>query len=424
MEEKEADPRATSYATIEPLDPEWLCEGLIPQGELTLIAGEGGVGKGFWMADMTARVTRGDVMPNGTQGPPPGSVITITLEDDPNTAMAWRLKAAGARLDRVHDMTRPGGNDFVLGLKGRDDLGLLREFIAAQQQVRMVYMDPLAAISAISLGSNTTVRHRIVEPLQKVARDTGVAIVLMHHVVKSGVIAGSVGLQQAMRSVIRIDKDPANPLVRVVRLDKTNIASIDQVPLRYVLQGTWPDIRVHYLSTPHTRDAAGKGTWSGEDVVLDCLLAADRPLDLQQIAAMTGIAYDVVRVYLSRLKTKGSTRNDLGVRGMWAATERVAAAYKAHGPNGTAPPAPKADVSPPSPPPENDGPALALSGGQASSRKQQPSAPSARPRRSRASVPPAPTTAQPRARVPRITASSRARAVTSGPRALGSGTIS
>ena len=49
----------TSFAEVEPLDQEWCWAGRIPAGDVTLIAGAGGIGKSFLLADLGARIWRG-----------------------------------------------------------------------------------------------------------------------------------------------------------------------------------------------------------------------------------------------------------------------------------------------------------------------------------------------------------------------------
>ena len=39
---------------------QWIEEGRIPLGEITVLAGIGGLGKSLWMCDRFARITRGD----------------------------------------------------------------------------------------------------------------------------------------------------------------------------------------------------------------------------------------------------------------------------------------------------------------------------------------------------------------------------
>jgi hypothetical protein len=82
-------PRYRSYGEIEALDPEALWPGKIPFSEPTLLVGAGGVGKGMLTADLIARVTRGDAMPDGSRSSmPAGNVITVLPEDD--AIRRWR----------------------------------------------------------------------------------------------------------------------------------------------------------------------------------------------------------------------------------------------------------------------------------------------------------------------------------------------
>ena len=93
---------AVSYAEIPELPTLWLWDQRIPRGDVTLLFGEGAVGKGRMLCDLIARVTTGAPMPLCAEGSDPGSVIVIQPEDDPNEQVAARLRASGA------DLGRPG----------------------------------------------------------------------------------------------------------------------------------------------------------------------------------------------------------------------------------------------------------------------------------------------------------------------------
>ena len=61
------DPPAALFCLTEIIDKplEWVVEGVIPRGELTLITGEAGVGKSDFLAGLIANVTRGTPGPRG-----------------------------------------------------------------------------------------------------------------------------------------------------------------------------------------------------------------------------------------------------------------------------------------------------------------------------------------------------------------------
>ena len=66
-----AEPPVALYSLAEIVDQpiEWVVEGVIPRGELTLITGEAGVGKSGFLAGLIANVTRGRPGPRDPLGP-------------------------------------------------------------------------------------------------------------------------------------------------------------------------------------------------------------------------------------------------------------------------------------------------------------------------------------------------------------------
>jgi len=303
----------TVYSEIEPTEPEWLWSGRIPMGEVALICGAGGVGKGQLLVELAARVSRGDVMPDGTSGGPAGSVVMVTPEDDLNSTVAYRLRAVRADLSMIHDLTTvASGGPFELP----DGLGELRELIDSIGDVRLVVIDPLLAVASVSLASNTTMRRKVMGPLQRLAKDTGIAVVVSHHLVKSGAVAGSRGLTDSARVVHRVTKDPANPTVREFSIEKINLDRDDLPALRYTVGGDWPETCVRWLWR-HESGRLGQPAGDSQRRVLMALRAAEGPLTGQQLAHMTGISYGVVRVALTKLVRRGLAER--GERGEYLA---------------------------------------------------------------------------------------------------------
>lgn len=240
---------ATSYADIAPMETLWLWRERIPLGEVTLIAGEGGVSKGLTLVDLAARVSTGRPMPGEDEGCEPGSVVMITPEDDLQETVAHRLRAQGADLTRIHDLTYlPGGSPFELSAAERKpgDVAHLRAAIDAIGDVRLVVIDPMMATVAYGSVATNLGARRLVTPLQRMAKETGVAVVVSHHTVKSGAIAGSKGLIDALRVVYRIARDPENPAFRVMSLEKSNVLGATE-DLRYTLAGEGHSTRVEWV---------------------------------------------------------------------------------------------------------------------------------------------------------------------------------
>jgi RecA-family ATPase len=305
-----------SYANIPPETPDWFWEGRIPRAFACLVAGEGGVGKGNLMADLGARHTRGDTMPDGTPGPGPGWVIAITPEDDQRKVMAWRLRAAKADLNRVFDLTGTPGQRFKLP----SGIAELYKSITAARNITglaagMVLIDPLAAVSSIGLtSSNIRLREQLMEPLEALAADTDVAMVINGHTVKSGAIAGSVALVQAARMVLRVSRDKGDARIRRVHVEKSNISN-DQIPdVAYTIVEDEPAPYVEWLKDESDADIIVLG--GTQQKIMDYLRAYG-PMSAKDIAAQIDTSRAVVQVLLRKLALKGLVSNP--ARGEWVA---------------------------------------------------------------------------------------------------------
>lgn len=265
-------------AEREPLETEWTWEGRLPRGAVVLVAGWRQSAKGLLTCNIAAAVTNGAPLPGETEPREPGDVVIIGAEDDPNEDMAWRLRAAGADLARCHDLTEmddgtpfelsasaavPGNTGDLLafiralrrscmcGFEGRDGDGLaahLDEQAGGCQarNPRLVIMDPLNAL--VMHGSIRTDQgaRRVISRLQRVAKLTGVTIVVVHHFVKSGSIGGSQGLVDAPRWVYEIRPDPAAPEYKVFHLYKCNVAVAEDLRYRIISDGH--DSRIEWVT--------------------------------------------------------------------------------------------------------------------------------------------------------------------------------
>ena len=302
----------TTFADVTPLPVDWLLPGMIPLAETTLLVAKGGSSKTFLAVDLAARVTTGALMPDGSAGGPAGDVIFVSAEDDPSTSLIWRLGAAEADLGRVVNLCDVGGVPFSMPTH----LPALRRAIATADNCRLVVLDPLAGLSDVSLAAVATVRKQIMRPLQCVARDFGVAVLLVHHTTKDGkTVAGSAGVVDTARSALMVTPDADNPAVKVVQVVKTNIGAPSTAALRYRLEGVWPATRVVWCGT----DAADEtDTGPAMQRVLMCLRNSGKPLSTQQLATMCSLNHGHVRVIVHRLSRTGMVTTS-PIRGLYAA---------------------------------------------------------------------------------------------------------
>src|SRR5215207_3006187 len=60
---------------------EWLWKNWVAVGKVSILAGEGGIGKSTILCDLAARTTTGNTWPDHEAGTVPGSVIILAAED-------------------------------------------------------------------------------------------------------------------------------------------------------------------------------------------------------------------------------------------------------------------------------------------------------------------------------------------------------
>jgi hypothetical protein len=198
---------ATPARQVERSQVDWLEPGRVPVGQVTVVAGIGGVGKSQWTCLLAARVSRGEL---GQRG----AVLIATAEDDPSTTVRPRLEAVEADLELVRFLTIKTGEGDEDGIAIPDDVAQLEETVG-ELGARLVVIDPLVAHLPGEIDSHRdqSVR-RALAPLYRLAKNTGCAVVVVLHLNKSTGLAplmrlgASVAFGNAARSVLLLDRDP------------------------------------------------------------------------------------------------------------------------------------------------------------------------------------------------------------------------
>jgi AAA domain len=296
-----------TYDEVDLTDLEWLWEEFIPAAGVTVIAGKAGIGKSYFMADLAARITKGGAMPDGTEmGMPAGSVMLATFEDDPDTEMGHRLKAAGADMSKVIDITEDG--EFCLDEPG---IASLRQAIKDRGDVRAIFIDPLGSASPIALTSDDrTVRRVIFQPLKRLCKETGVTVILIAHMTKAtkATVAGANAIVAAPRMVLFVERSATNPRIRSVRRGKSNTSDDDGADIIYTVTGKRPDTHVEWTNA--TEEMTGDlmptpvPRLAGPMKVLQALIE-DGPNDHMALSVKTDVPDGTVRTALSRMMRDG-----------------------------------------------------------------------------------------------------------------------
>lgn len=208
---------------------QWLWEGRIPFGKLTLLDGEPGSGKSALILDLAARVSRGLAMPMMRGGVAPANVVIFNDDDSIADTIRPRLEAADADLERIHVMERTIDAETIAPLKPA-----------------LIVIDPLAAYLCLSCDVPP---RRAIKDLGALARETNAAVVAVQYLPK-GTTSWAGEIFDAARSVLGITSIGHGR--RRLGLTKSNLLRVGDVfPLVYQIDdeagaarvGVWSDGR-------------------------------------------------------------------------------------------------------------------------------------------------------------------------------------
>jgi len=178
--------------------------GLVPGG-VVLMAGEPGVGKSTLLLDVAARSARAGI-----------TTLYVTGEE---SAAQVRLRAD--RITAVH-----GG----LWLAAETDLGAVLGQVDAVQPGLLVVDSVQTVMSADAEGAagGVTQVREVAAALIRVAKQRGIATVLVGHVTKDGSVAGPRLLEHLVDVVLQFEGDRHHRL-RLVRATKNRFGPTDEV---------------------------------------------------------------------------------------------------------------------------------------------------------------------------------------------------
>ena len=215
----------------EPID--WLWDNRFLRGAITLIAGEGEIGKSFLTLDLIARITTGRPFPDQIEPEKgPADCIYITAEDRHGMVIGPRLREAGADLTRVHTIkTGKDKNGKPLPFT-IEDIARLEHVMKRKPRTAMIVIDPIASFLGRADENKNAELRRVLGPLSDFAGETNVSIVCIAHFNKStsgnpaSRIIGSVAWINVARSAWCVVADPENDERRLFLRIKNNLSGL------------------------------------------------------------------------------------------------------------------------------------------------------------------------------------------------------
>lgn len=296
------------YSDIVPTLVEWVWNGYLPAGMISLLDGDPGLGKSTFTADLAARISTGRPMPDGTGGGKPRGVILLSSEDDRGRTIRPRLDAAGADPDRVFTFDiRDSDGSARPPMIVQEDLARLERIIRSNDAALVVF-DPLSAYLPDGLDTNRDANvRRVLYWLAKVAGNTGCAVLGLRHFRKSPSEnpqyrgGGSIAFIGAARAAYLMAPDPDEPggNRRILAPTKMNVGPLPgSLALRLAVDGPGGYPRLVWEGpTPHTAASLSaipfKGRRDSEreravEVLAEVL--ADGPLPAVEVYRLAGEA--------------------------------------------------------------------------------------------------------------------------------------
>ncbi|MER7459215.1 AAA family ATPase [Micromonospora sp. NPDC126480] len=250
----------TLASAYRPRPVRWLWPDRVPAGSLTLLAGREGIGKSLITVNLAAHLTRG-TLPGSRHGTP-SKVLFATAEDAWEFTMTPRLIAAAADLNAI-GRVQATEDGIVTGLTLPLDVQGLKAYIT-RHDVALLVLDPLTSVIDGRLDHHRDREVRLaLEPLAKLAEDTGCAVIGLVHLGKAqgtdpvNLILGSRAFSAVARLALVAARDPdAEDGSCVLSVEKSNLGRLDVPALTYRVDGVQVDTDEGPAGTGHL-------TWTG-----------------------------------------------------------------------------------------------------------------------------------------------------------------
>lgn len=279
---------APKAGSATPKAVDWLWRGWLPLGKLVTLDGDPATGKSTLLVDLAARVTRGGLMPDGSQCDSPGAVILLAAEDDLEDTVLPRLLVAGADTDQVRYVRQMNTTDGV----GRPvslpmDVAALERLVEATG-ARLVIVDVFYEYldGAVDSYKDPSVRQAL-HLLAAMAERAKVCVVLVRHITKGAAGGkaihaggGSIGVVGRARVGLMVGYHPDDESLRVLAPIKSNLAEMPR-PLGFRLE-------------PHDIYPCALVRWTGPvDVSANVLLRGPAQVPAEDPEAASQLAFCV-----------------------------------------------------------------------------------------------------------------------------------
>lgn len=314
-----------SLDTFEEREPEWLIPDYIPLGSVTLLVGDGGVGKGMLWTNLVAAITAGgdsifdEALGNPyTMGRANGTgenVLILSQEDDVEHVLHRRLRNAGVNMKKtlLINGTDPVFNKLQFGTDA------LHEAVR-QAAPKLVIMDPLQAFipDRTNLCDRGDVR-KFMSCLMNLAAEFNTAVLVVVHTNKKSQVWGrqrmadSADIWDAARSVLLVGPTDSTKKMLYVSAEKHNYTDNDPPTVLYgfennrvVFRGTTEQKDCDFVSNMTRTHTAVKRNEASEIIHGVLIDGQERTFqDVKNLALSNGVSEGTLKRTMAKLRKDG-----------------------------------------------------------------------------------------------------------------------
>lgn len=225
----------------------WHWKYRLSAGGLSMMAGDGGIGKSQLLLFIAAATSTGGELPDGSGNAPIGDVVIVSAEDRPDDTIKPRLLALGADLSRItivrakYVLRKPGKPPEVHPTSFQD-LSYWKAIFRRRPACRLFIVDPLPSYLGRGVNDSKNVEIRnILEPfLDEIIAPHDICMIGNTHLNKTvdaktpmHRISGSIAYGALPRNVHFVVRDPEDPERRFFKQAKCNNAPDDLPALAF-----------------------------------------------------------------------------------------------------------------------------------------------------------------------------------------------
>jgi putative DNA primase/helicase len=239
----------TPALAVQPRSIQWAWKHRLSRAGLTLIAGDGGIGKSQVLLYIASIVSTGGEWPDGQGRADVGNVIIVSAEDRPEDTIMPRLMAMGADISRItllkpNRVVRKEGKPPQVHPQSFQDIHYWLE-VVRRVRPSMLIVDPLPSYLGRGVNDSKNIEIRaVLEPfLEQVIERFLICMLGNTHLNKSADsntpvhrITGSIAYVNLPRNVHVVVRDPDDPHRKFIKSAKANLSPEDLPALAFKIE--------------------------------------------------------------------------------------------------------------------------------------------------------------------------------------------